>query len=253
MVNGMLENSPNSETERTPPSRSLSSGTEKVGFSSRRPGALWRMYISRSSPRLTRGLSSTPRTRVKMAALAPMPRASVRITIAARASERLRQWNATRISRRKDMAQASPIRNENSIIGPIAKQHIARYLLRSASGRMLGFRMQCREFGQLRIGLQPEQQAAFTLTTTGSPRNRQGFKKSLVLLAAIFSIRAAMRGYPSASCVPPMSNIRIMQHQRRRWQRLSHGPRLAGKGCTAKRSAGIFDKERHDGTQAHSI
>src|SRR3984957_1113584 len=89
-----------------------------------------------------------------MAALAPMPSARVRMTIAARPLVRLREWNATRRSRRKDMAQASPIRNENSIIGAIAKQHIARYLVRSASGRMLGFRMQCREFGQLRVGLQ---------------------------------------------------------------------------------------------------
>src|SRR3984957_12607623 len=159
-----------------------------------------------------------------MAALAPMPRARVRMTIAARPLVRLREWNATRRSRRKDMAQASPIRNENSIIGAIAKQNIARYLVRSASGRMLGFRMQCREFGQLRIGLQPEQQDAFTLTTNGGTRNRHADQEILVLLTAIFSIRAAVRGYPSASCVPPISNIRIMQHQRRRRQRLSHGP-----------------------------
>jgi hypothetical protein len=84
------------------------------------------------------------------------------------------------------MAQASPIRNENSIIGAIAKQHIARYLVRSASGRMLGFRMQCREFGQLRIGLQPEQQSGFTVTTNGGTRNRQGVQEILGFLAAIF-------------------------------------------------------------------
>src|SRR4029077_5545222 len=56
------------------------------------PGALWRTYISRSSPRLTSGRSSTPRTSVKIAALAPIPSASVSTTVMAsplvRASER---------------------------------------------------------------------------------------------------------------------------------------------------------------------
>src|SRR5215468_2643181 len=47
--------------------------------------------MSRSSSRLTRGLISTPRTSVKMAALAPMPSASVMITINVKPGD-LRSW-----------------------------------------------------------------------------------------------------------------------------------------------------------------
>ena len=56
--------------------------------------------------RLTRGLSRTPRTRVKMAALAPMPSARVRITMTANPGVRRREWIATLRSRKKDMALA---------------------------------------------------------------------------------------------------------------------------------------------------
>src|SRR5208282_1732309 len=66
-------------------------------------GALWRMYTSRFSSRLTSGLSRTPRTSVKIAALAPMPSASVRITMAARPLLRISEWNAILRSRKNDM------------------------------------------------------------------------------------------------------------------------------------------------------
>ena len=82
---------------------SLISGTENVVLSSPMPGALWRMYMSRFSSRLTSGLSSTPRTSVKMAALAPMPSASVRVTMVASPLLRISEWNATLRSRKNDM------------------------------------------------------------------------------------------------------------------------------------------------------
>src|SRR5260370_35768223 len=64
------------------------------------------MYMSRLPSRLTSGLSSTPRTSVKMAALAPMPSASVRITRAASPLLRINDWNATLRSRKNDMVLA---------------------------------------------------------------------------------------------------------------------------------------------------
>src|SRR6266404_6361957 len=59
--------------------------------------------MSRSSSRLTRGLRSTPRTSVKIAALAPMPSASVRITMSASPCVRMSEWKATLRTRRNDM------------------------------------------------------------------------------------------------------------------------------------------------------
>src|SRR6266403_3371518 len=103
MVKSIVEKSPNSLTERTPPSMSLISGTENVVLSCPPLGALWRMYMSRFSSRFTSGLSSTPRTSVKIAALAPMPSASVRITMVASPLLRISEWNADLRSRKNDM------------------------------------------------------------------------------------------------------------------------------------------------------
>ena len=64
--------------------------------------------MSRFSSRLTSGLSSTPRTSVKMAALAPMPSASVRITMVASPLLRISEWNATFRSRKNDMFLLPP-------------------------------------------------------------------------------------------------------------------------------------------------
>src|SRR5262245_45408908 len=50
--------------------------------------------MRRSSSRLARGLSSTPRTTLKMAALAPIPRASVVTTVSASPLARSRDRNA---------------------------------------------------------------------------------------------------------------------------------------------------------------
>jgi len=57
IVKSIVEKSPNSLTERTPPSISLISGTENVVLSCPPLGALWRTYTSRFSSRLTSGLS----------------------------------------------------------------------------------------------------------------------------------------------------------------------------------------------------
>src|SRR5216684_6084179 len=59
--------------------------------------------MRRSSSRLTRGLSSTPRTSVKMAALAPMPSAKVSTTVTASPLVRASERAATLRSLRKDM------------------------------------------------------------------------------------------------------------------------------------------------------
>src|SRR5277367_2758870 len=99
------------------------------------------MYTRRSSPRLTSGLSSTPRTSVKMAALAPMPSASVRMTIAARPLVRLSEWNATRKSRRNDIVVPPELETEVSIARANAKHHIVRYLVSGVWSGMLVFRM----------------------------------------------------------------------------------------------------------------
>src|SRR5271155_6201537 len=63
--------------------------------------------MSRSSSRLTSGFSSTPRTSVKIAAFAPMPSASVRITIVASPLLRISEWNATLRSRKNGMILVS--------------------------------------------------------------------------------------------------------------------------------------------------
>ena len=92
IVKVMVENCPSAVRLFSRSFRSTTSGTENVEFSIRFPGALWRMYTSRLSSRLTSGLRRTPRTTLKIDALAPMPSASVRMTVAdsplARASER---------------------------------------------------------------------------------------------------------------------------------------------------------------------
>src|SRR5215831_14633196 len=65
------------------------------------PRALWGMYSNLLSSRLTRGRRSTPRTRLKMAALAPMPSANVTITVKASPLARPSERRANFISRRK--------------------------------------------------------------------------------------------------------------------------------------------------------
>src|SRR5438132_2759291 len=59
------------------------------------------MYRSRLSSRLTSGRSSTPRTTLKIAALAPMPSASVTTTVAASPFARVSERRAKRRSERK--------------------------------------------------------------------------------------------------------------------------------------------------------
>src|SRR5258708_1067204 len=59
--------------------------------------------MRRFSSRLTSGRRSTPRTRVKMAALAPMPSASVSATVMARPLVRASERSATLKSRRNDI------------------------------------------------------------------------------------------------------------------------------------------------------
>src|ERR1700682_912315 len=59
--------------------------------------------MRRFSSRLTSGRRSTPRTRVKIAALAPMPSASVSTTVMASPLLRPRERSATLKSRRKDI------------------------------------------------------------------------------------------------------------------------------------------------------
>src|SRR2546423_972895 len=72
--------------------------------------------MSRFSSRLTRGRSSTPRTRLNITALAPIPRASVSTTVAVSAFARARERAATFSSRRKDttpsIMQVTPL-NDN--------------------------------------------------------------------------------------------------------------------------------------------
>ena len=58
--------------------------------------------MSRSSSRLTRGRNSTARTRLNIAALAPIPMASVSTTVMVRPFERARERAPTFSSLRKD-------------------------------------------------------------------------------------------------------------------------------------------------------
>src|SRR5271156_89591 len=131
---------------------SLISGTENVALSPSMPGALWRMYMSRFSSRLTSGLSSTPRTSVKMAAFAPIPSASVRITMVASPLLRISEWNATLRSRKNDMfivpsAEFISTKLANS------KTHIGNHLLWVASLDDGRFRQLMSKFGH-RLGNQ---------------------------------------------------------------------------------------------------
>src|SRR6267154_2607063 len=64
--------------------------------------------MRRVSSRLTSGRKSTPRTRVKIAALAPMPRARVSTTVIASPLVRASERSATLKSRRKDICFLHP-------------------------------------------------------------------------------------------------------------------------------------------------
>jgi hypothetical protein len=70
--------------------KSSISGTEKAMSSPPGPLTDWRRYIRRPPSRWGRGLSSTPRTTLKMAVLAPMPSPRVRTTAAVKPRERER-------------------------------------------------------------------------------------------------------------------------------------------------------------------
>src|SRR5580698_6029728 len=85
-----------------------------------------------------------------MAAFAPMPRASVRMTIAARPLVRLSEWKATRKSRRNDIVLPPQLEGDDSIARANGKHHSARYLGCGVSSTLLVFRMPCRKFGHLR-------------------------------------------------------------------------------------------------------
>src|SRR5580698_6536414 len=85
-----------------------------------------------------------------MAAFAPMPRASVRMTIAARPLVRLSEWKATRKSRRNDIVLPPQLEGDDSIARANGKHHSARYLVSGVSSTLLVFRMPCRKFGHLR-------------------------------------------------------------------------------------------------------
>src|SRR3954451_25269351 len=71
-------------------------------------GGLWRVYLGRSSSRLTSGRRSTPRTTLKMAALAPIPSASVTTTVSDRPFARRSDRNATFRSVMKLMVDSLP-------------------------------------------------------------------------------------------------------------------------------------------------
>src|SRR5215471_18852252 len=119
--------------ERTPPSISLISGTENVVLSCPPLGALWRIYTSRFSSRLTSGFSSTPRTSVKMAALAPIPSASVRITIPARLLLCINEWNASLKSRKNEKRIFAPWRRRADRLPGL--HHIVEWLHRNSTSR----------------------------------------------------------------------------------------------------------------------
>src|SRR5260221_6676932 len=104
IVKSTVEKSPNALIVVTRDLRSLISGTENVVFSAPLPGALCRMYIRRSSSLLTSGRSSTPRTTLKIAALAPMPSASVTTTVSASPLTRASDRKAKRKSVRNVMS-----------------------------------------------------------------------------------------------------------------------------------------------------
>src|SRR4029077_6067461 len=97
--------------------------------------------MRRFSSRVTSGFRSTPRTSVKIAAFAPMPSASVRITMVASPLLRISEWNATLRSRKNDMflvpwAFISTTRANR-------KSHIVYHLPWAASQEMVVFGSQC--------------------------------------------------------------------------------------------------------------
>src|ERR1700683_335239 len=96
--------------------------------------------MRRFSSRFTRGFRSTPRTRVKMAALAPMPSASVTTTMVASPLLRISEWNATFRSRKNDMFL---LLAASSTTGANRKTHIVNHLPWAASTGMLVFGCQC--------------------------------------------------------------------------------------------------------------
>src|ERR1700724_192257 len=79
------------------------SGTENVLFSSPRPAALCRTYSKRSSSRFASGRSRTPRTTLKIAAFAPMPRARVAAAMIHNVRARAKERIASLRSRSNDM------------------------------------------------------------------------------------------------------------------------------------------------------
>src|SRR6202050_2630357 len=97
--------------------------------------------MRRFSSRFTRGLSSTPRTSVKIAAFAPMPSASVKITMVASPLLRISEWNATFRSRKNDMILL--LAASISTPGANRKTHIVNHLPWAASTGMLVFGCQC--------------------------------------------------------------------------------------------------------------
>src|SRR3954465_14210379 len=99
----MVENVPNSLIVFRLAPRSWISGMEKVELSAPSPGALCRMYSRRFSSLFTRGRRSTARTTLKIAALAPMPRARVNATVIHNERTRDSERIAIFRSRRNDM------------------------------------------------------------------------------------------------------------------------------------------------------
>jgi hypothetical protein len=81
MVKPISEKSPIALNDLTRCRSSCISGTGNTAFSMPKPRALCLMQIIRFSSRFTKGRSRTSRSSVKMLALAPIPRASLRTTV----------------------------------------------------------------------------------------------------------------------------------------------------------------------------
>src|SRR5260221_10845357 len=81
-----------------PVRKSVISGTENAMLSAPDARIDWRRNISRSPPLWGNGRSSTPRTTLKIAVLAPMPRPSVRTTARVNPGTRRRLRRAKRRS-----------------------------------------------------------------------------------------------------------------------------------------------------------
>src|SRR5438093_13129313 len=92
--------------------------------------------MRRSWSRLTSGLSSTPRTTLKMAALAPIPRASVKTTVnvrpLARASER--SANLRSVMRFVVCCEGDPLR----IAGPLLLHRSRKASFDTGPGKIKG-------------------------------------------------------------------------------------------------------------------